>query len=495
MKRLVILAYLATLAICPKLRAQTATVTWTTTYQTMDGFGGQTWTWADNLTPAQAQLFFSTTSGIGMEYVRSANTWNGSIPDLTTLTNATAIGGQIELGLQSPPCSIKYSGNELGKACNDPSPCVSSNPSTCGAFADGTANPSGAAVGTCLTNNNSMATNYTTWANYIVGYVNTLASSAGARVAIVDVDNEPDLYPLGSLGKCIMSPASLDAFVGQYLGPAFKNATWNSTQGTKPLLMLASQSAQFGSSDYVSPCLNDATCKPYLDIVAGHSAISIATSNFLGEGAISSFQSAGGHIWLSEADVYGTYSDNAFDTSCTDPGVGGLVLATNIHNYLTQQNISGYEYWELAYGWNENSGLTDNNFTTTCRYYMQGNWSKFVRPGWVRIDATANPSNGVYVTAFKETTSGNFAIVAINQNSGPVNVQFSFAGFPSVSSVTPTLTSASYKLEDQASVNISGQGFSYSLPGTSVSTFHGVPSSLNASKTPASPTNLAATVN
>jgi len=160
-----------------------------------------------------------------------------------------------------------------------------------------------------------------------------------------------------------------------------------------------------------------------------------------------------------------------------DPGMAdAMVWAHNIHDYLTIANVSGWEYWELAdYSGQPvryNDGLVDGVFSPGKRYYVIGNWSKYVRSGWVRIDATASPAKKIYVTAFKEESSGNFAIVVINQNSYPVVLTFSLDGFPDVTSVNPTLTSISANLIDQEEVNVSNGGFSYQLPATSVVTFH-----------------------
>ena len=63
----------------------TAAISWYTTYQTMDGFSGQTWVYGDNLTSAQADMFFSDSAGIGLTYARTANTSDESIPDLVSL--------------------------------------------------------------------------------------------------------------------------------------------------------------------------------------------------------------------------------------------------------------------------------------------------------------------------------------------------------------------------------------------------------------------------
>src|SRR5580698_8693343 len=98
--------------------AQTATVNAANVHQTMDGFGGQTWLYADSLTGSNADLFFSPTAGIGLQIVRTMNTWDGGIPDLVTLQSAVARGAKVELGLQSPPCNLKHSAVDLGESCS-----------------------------------------------------------------------------------------------------------------------------------------------------------------------------------------------------------------------------------------------------------------------------------------------------------------------------------------------------------------------------------------
>jgi glucuronoarabinoxylan endo-1,4-beta-xylanase len=212
----------------------------------------------------------------------------------------------------------------------------------------------------------------------------------------------------------------------------------------------------------------------------------------MGQPAISAFFNNGGHLWASEVDA----SETTYNSAMTGTD-GGLVLAQAIHSYLTAQNVSGFEWWELAYYSDitpPNAGYTDSNFNPSSRYYVVGNWSKFVRPGWVRIDATVNPVSGVYVTAFKAPDNSAYAIVAVNENGSSVDLAVSLDGFPSVASVTPTVTSESFNLTDQADVSVSGTAFSYSLPATSVVTFHGAPSSSSSSssnKSPAPPTALA----
>src|ERR1035438_197762 len=108
------LLFLLILVAVPSSFAQSTTVNWATTYQTMDGFGGQTWASANSISDAQADLLFSTTAGIGLSIVRTANTPDNSIPDIVTLQKAVARGAKVELGLQSPPAFMKTSNNFSG---------------------------------------------------------------------------------------------------------------------------------------------------------------------------------------------------------------------------------------------------------------------------------------------------------------------------------------------------------------------------------------------
>jgi hypothetical protein len=99
-----------------------------------------------------------------------------------------------------------------------------------------------------------------------------------------------------------------------------------------------------------------------------------------------------------------------------------------------------------------------------------GQFSRFVRPGYERIGA---PTNGnLLITAFKDTSSPNFAIVAINTNSSvDVNQTFNLNNFPGVSSVIPWRTSFSNSLAVQPAVPVTASSFTYTIPAQSVVTF------------------------
>jgi len=297
---------------------------------------------------------------------------------------------------------------------------------------------------------------YQQYANYIVNLINTYQKPPNnVPIAYLDVQNEPTLSGgalAGGVGTCIWgSGTQFQDFIQNYLGPALSAA------GLHPALMLASNSQWF-SPDYTAACLSNSSCARYVAIAAGHGYPYPARASAYVLGT-----TGGKRLWLSETS----------DASSWDPSItNALKMALNMHQFFTVANVSAYEWWELAHPSSQgNYGLTDQSYNPAKRLYATGNWSKFVRPGWVRMDANASPARGIFVSAFKDPSTGAFAIVAINQKGSAKSINFSMNGF-TAGIITPWITSASYNLTAQEAF-FAGSSFSYNLPEQSVTTFVG----------------------
>src|SRR5579871_3576965 len=190
---------------------QSATVNWNTTYQTMDGWGASTGYWARNvnLDSATADLFFSPTKGIGLEYIRTSNTPDGTMPDLPSLQLAVARGAKVMMSMYGPPASMMSNGIFASQA-------GSLLPSDYGAFA-----------------------------SYVVNWIQTLQKN-GVHVDVFSPINEPNT-------QAKWTAATLDTFVANYLGPAF-------TQAGLTTEITIAESDNFFTTDYVSTCFNDPAC-------------------------------------------------------------------------------------------------------------------------------------------------------------------------------------------------------------------------------------------
>jgi glucuronoarabinoxylan endo-1,4-beta-xylanase len=443
-------------AITAPVLGQSATITWTTTYQTIDGFGAGCFgiTMCDNMSSGMAQQFFDPVNGIGLSLFRdqietdtSSCSSTCTFPASVTLTQAIAYGVKVFGTPLSPPASMKSNGSTI---CNTGSGNGSLNTSSYAAFA-----------------------------TYLKNYATQFKSTFGVSPAAISVQNEPNYCPTTYDGA-VYTAAQLDTFIGSNLGPTLS--------GTGVPVMMPEDTNWTQLQPNADTCMTDSSCSQYVRYVATHDYLQQAGLPLSDIVAYSNQGSA--RLWMTE-----TGNGNvAWDGTMTG-GTGGLYWAQNIHDSLVNANANGWMFYRFV---DTNSAATYGLYLTTTGTYSQtfwtmGNWSKFVRPGWVRIDATANPISGVYVTAFKDPSAGGFAIVAVNQNSSSANLSVSLAGFPSVTTVTPTLTSASANLVDQTNVDVSTDEFSYSLPANSVLTFHGTASS-SSTKNVAAPTNLALTV-
>ena len=146
-----------------------------------------------------------------------------------------------------------------------------------------------------------------------------------------------------------------------------------------------------------------------------------------------------------------------------------LGWANTIHDYMAVANVNAFVWWWIEDGGGDNSVLVTNTGTIPLRTYVTGNWSKFVRPGWVRIDVT--DTSGLKITAFKDSTTGQFAVVVVNSGAVKSNA-FTLNGF-NATTVTPWITDATRSLVQQGDVTVSGGDFSYTIPAHSVVTFAG----------------------
>ena len=149
-----------------------------------------------------------------------------------------------------------------------------------------------------------------------------------------------------------------------------------------------------------------------------------------------------------------------------------MYWAWRIHLFMTAAQANAWHYWwlvPLSRNTN-NTALTDRYGNPAKRMYVVGQWSKFVRPGYYRIDASGGKA---FISAYHDTNSGNFVIVAVNTRSTALSHSFTLANFPAVSSVTPWITSSTMSLSNQAPISVSDSSFTYSLPSLSVVTFVG----------------------
>lgn len=135
-----------------------------------------------------------------------------------------------------------------------------------------------------------------------------------------------------------------------------------------------------------------------------------------------------------------------------------------MHRAMVEAEFQAYVWWYIrrSYGPMREDGQLSK------RGAIMAQFARFVRPGYVRIDATANPASNVYVSAYRNDDT--VVIVAINKGTSAVSQQFTVANAGSAA-VSSWLTDASRNVAPQAQTTMSNGSLTVTLPARSMTTF------------------------
>jgi O-glycosyl hydrolase len=106
-----------------------------------------------------------------------------------------------------------------------------------------------------------------------------------------------------------------------------------------------------------------------------------------------------------------------------------LVMANVIHDDVALAGVTSWQYWIAVSKYNYRDGLiyTDEykqDIRETKRLWAMGNYSRFVRPGYVRIGATAENAD-LKVSAYSAPDGSELVLVAINNSATAMPVVLS----------------------------------------------------------------------
>jgi O-glycosyl hydrolase len=410
--------------------AQQCTVDWNNVHQRIDGFGASS-AWRSTWTTAQADMFFSTNgTGCGLSLLRTRIVAAGSgSPSATPSTieynimeMAQARGARVWSAPWTPAVAFKTTNSLNG-----------------GSYRGSGANPTNLA-----------------YASQLANYVVSMKNSYGVSLYAVSVQNEPDTITMG-YESCGWSGAQIHDFVTN-LHNAFVAAGVSSTKIVLP------ESIHWSSNPGLyTPSFNDANVWQDVGIFADHNydGVNFDTGATTTPAALNSNGKA---LWETEVSTGDT-----FDGSISN----AVYWASRIHLFMTAAQANAWHYWWLITANADNEGLTDISGNPAKRMYALGQYSRFVRPNFNRIDVSGNTANTL-ISAYKDSTSPAFAIVAVNSNATTsVNQTFNLANFTTTGSLTPWITSASSNLVALSPISVTGSSFTYTLPAFSVVTFVG----------------------
>jgi len=410
-----------------------ALVDYGTSEQAIRGFGASE-AWFGVLAASQITALYGTAiNQVGLSIMRvhiAFTTWTSSsqtagtsawTAELTNAKAAQALGATIFASPWTPPASMKTNNS---------------------------------------TNEGSLSTSsYSDYANYLKAYVN-YATSQGVNLYAVSMQNEPDWNPCdpsgtdeGPNGKdcyesCLWTGAQMDTWVADY-GSIL-------TSGTNPVKLMMPESFYFASG-MSDTSLNDGTGVGNISIIGGHlyGAAPYYYTNAKGKGK---------DVWMTEHFLVPV--SNGPTTSIAD----ALAAAEEIHNSMTVAQYNAYIWWEgpstSVPTVQEHLVDVDNNPTYFGLALAQ--FSRFVRPGYLRYNATAIPASGVYLSAYGG--SGHQVIVVINSTSSAVTLPIVIEN-QTVTSMTPYQTTSGIFVSPLSSIPLTNNAFSATLPAQSITTY------------------------
>lgn len=311
---------------------------------------------------------------------------------------------------------------------------------------------------------------YSQYATWLGNFALTMKNTYGVPLYALSVQNEPDICNV-PYDQAYWTGAQMQSFIKGNLGPTF------ASDSLSTLIMMPEPAGNYDYNNYAGPCMTDSSCSPFVGITSWHDY----DASYLAPDTVNSptntYASSGKQYWETEVSNLPGTGPNA--PSC--PGGGAycgtisdaLMWAAFIDDRLVNENANSYNYWQfMSFNNTDNEGLTQANGTVALRAYVFGQYADFVLPGMVRLTTTHNPQTGVTVSAYKNSTTGAFAIVATKYTTGSVNQTFTFSGV-CPASVTPYITSATQHIAVQSAVAVTGCSFTYTLPAQSVTTFVG----------------------
>ncbi|GAB1214939.1 hypothetical protein ATERTT37_004120 [Aspergillus terreus] len=385
-----------------------ATVSLNKTYQTMDGFGfSQAFGRASdlyNLPSTQRKyaldLLFNTTSGAGMTILRNriGSGGEGDSIEPNSPGSPDATPQYASLGSDSNQVWVTQQAVQYGvetiyaDAWSAPGFMKTNNDQSNGGYLCGVTGE------TCDSGNWIQA-----YVNFLVQYVKDYRD-LGLNVTHLGFLNEPDYVTSYS---SMQSDGYQAADVIKVLHPALQSA------GLEDVGITCCDSMGWDDQKTRTQQLISAGVEDMLSRITSHSYSSDPTSPM----------GASIPVWETEnADLSGAWDTNWYYNGSTGEG---LTWANKIYSAIEEGGVSAYLYWEGIEVGTTNSCLITIQGTTVVpsgRLWAFGMWSRFVRPGAVKIDILGSTAT-VKLMAFKNT-DGTVTVQILNMGSSeqPVSV-------------------------------------------------------------------------
>jgi glucuronoarabinoxylan endo-1,4-beta-xylanase len=273
---------------------------------------------------------------------------------------------------------------------------------------------------------------YGAYADHLLSYRDFMQAN-GVPLYAISMQNEPDIEV--DYESCDWTPQQV--------------VDWIKSQGSKfeGIKLMAPESFQFNRA-WSDPILQDPEAAAHVDIIGGH----------VYGGGVADYPLAreqGKEVWMTEH-----YHDSANPANQWPLALG---IGTDVHRSMSV-NFNAYVWWAIRRAY----GLLTEDGVVSKRGYVMAQYSKFVRPGFVRVSTTAPASAELSVTAYKG--GDQLVVVALNRATTPQAINLDvFNGC--ATQLSRFTTSASLNLAEGAPVALVDGRATVTLDAESATTF------------------------
>ena len=415
------------------------------TKQVMDGFG-ITNTWAPALSDSEADALFDPTKGLGLSILRVGMGSDGnpvSSNIFSDIKKAKARGVDKFIGtLWTAPAKCRDNNSEYG---------------------------GGHLLTSC----------YDSWATTIAAFPGQVKSNAGVDLYAMSVQNEPDYCGFNGLDPCsanysgmLYTAAEMVAFM-KVVGPNLRALD-------PPVKVVAPETSEWvhlwtndsapgstnplnGKYDYGHALAKDPEAWAQVDIVGTHQYDTQVAEPWPSDVPQTK------PIWMTEMSGIKWWPEQGPSSDINN----GVAVAGWIHDAIVNGLASAWIWWWYKVSsTDDNEGLILKDGTDTKRHYTLGHYSRFIRPGYTRVDIAGESPKDVLLSAYRGA-DGTVVVVAINKGTASATLPIRIDGGTVPASLTPWVTSASDNLASKTAVTVSGGSFTATLASMTVTTFVG----------------------
>ena len=291
------------------------------------------------------------------------------------------------------------------------------------------------------------------YAEWLLAQVNR-CDALGVRLPFISISNEPS-YVRNSMSAAFVRD------VIKELGPRLRAAGY-STMFVVPDDIRSSNAAQV-----TSVILADPVARSYVGALATH-LYDEPLSNIGQMRALSA--QYGIPLWMTE------FSVSALPTASLAGDALGWAS-------LMQELIGTYDVSAIDYMWGffgqydpaqlisiKHQGNAYTGYEMRKEYYVTGQFSRFIKPGALRLGVTSNDTS-LKITAFKNGTE--LIIVIVNSGAVSKSAAIQLAGSMIPAAMQPTFTALRglQNWQTLPAIGVTDQTFNATLPGTSITTF------------------------